>query len=113
MGMNFSPVHTGCSTSGTGAAALATATIVCKDNEHLQLVSADGSCIDQNFKLVITFGATERLRKYGLVDSSEGWDYGDDGPISALGEDITVTITPEATGAAVINNVNLVCGRVF
>ena len=111
MGMNLASISTSIAAATGYTGATLSATITCGNGEHLQFVSADGSAVDQNFKLTVAFGAVTRFTKYGLADTDAGWDFGDNGPVAAVNTNITVTLTPEATGVA--NAVNLVCEKIL
>lgn len=81
----------------------AVATVTATAGKAYQILGFDGASSDQPFKVVLTFGSTDKVTMQGAADTSVGRDYGDSGPIAADNTAIQVTTTPAATGNCTAN----------
>jgi len=97
-------------TDSQASAASSTATVSAISGKLFQIVGFDGSSNDQPFSVTLNFGDSTKLTMYGSADTSVGRDFGDNGPVTAKGEDITVVTTPASSGNC---NANIIYKIIF
>lgn len=68
-----------------------------------QVIGFSGASDDQAFKTFLDIGGTTVHRLQGVADTTEDIYFGELGPVSGKGEDITVVTYPAASGNCTAN----------